>query len=110
MGTPHDYSAGVSKMRMTGYQLDKHTTLTGVGGVTLLVVGLIVHQSWMEFLGICLTVVGVRGEEQGIRFGICGIVLIMFGLVFSEPLRDFIGCTFLLVGILIWDARKVRRV
>lgn len=95
---------------MTVYQLDKHATLTGIGGVTLLVVGLIVHQPWMGLLGIWLAMVGVGGEGRGIRLGICGIVLIMFGLAFSEPLRDIIGCTFLLIGILIWRAGKVRRV
>lgn len=97
-------------VQMTGKQLDKRATLAGIGGVMLLVVGLIVHQPWMGFIGICLTTVGVRAEERGIRLGFCGIVFIMFGLVFSEPLRDIIGCTFLLVGILTWGIGRVRRV
>jgi hypothetical protein len=100
----------MSKMRMPGYQLDKQSTITGIGGLALLVVGLIVHQTWMELLGISMTMIGVRGQERGLWAGSCGMVLIMFGLVFSEPLRTIIGCTFFLVGILVWRAGKVRRV
>ena len=97
-------------VQVTGKQLDKRATLAGIGGVMLLVVGLIVHQPWIGFVGICLTTVGGRAEGRGIRLGICGIVFIMFGLVFSEPLRDIIGCTFLLVGILTWRIGRIRRV
>jgi hypothetical protein len=100
----------MSNIRIAGHQLDKQSTITGIGGLALLVVGLIVHQTWIEFLGIAMIMIRIRGQERGLWVGSCGMALTGFGLVFSEPWRVVIGCTFILAGILLWRVGRVRRV
>ena len=100
----------MSNIRIAGHQLDKQSTITGVGGLALLVVGLIVHQTWIGFLGIAMIMIRIRGQKRGQWVVSCGMALTVFGLVFSEPVRVVIGCAFILAGILLWRVGRVRRV
>ena len=100
----------MSTIRIAGHQLDKESTFIGIGGLALLVVGLIVHQTWIGFLGIAMITIRIRGEERGLWVAGCGMAMSVFGLVFSEPLRVVIGCTFILAGIVFWRVGRVRRV
>jgi len=99
----------MSESRETGHKRKRQALLTGIGGVVLLVVALIVDQPFLGLIGILMTGIGVEGGERGVRIGICGMVLIIFGLVFHEPFRAFIGSTMTLIGIIMWRAGTVRR-
>jgi hypothetical protein len=100
---------GVGDTRKTGNERGKLAILRGIGGLVLLTIGLTIQQPFIGIVGIVMTLIGVEGEERGIRAGICGMVLIVFGLTFDEPFRAIIGCTMTLIGIIMWRARGVRK-
>ena len=71
----------MSTIRIAGHQLDQQSTIIGIGGLALLVVGLIVHQTLIEFLGIAMISIRIRGEERGLWVAGCGMALTVFAWV-----------------------------